>query len=73
VAAILEVWLGGTVLVAAVFNLLKAVHDYSPARPGPNPMAGFLLAGFVLCMFVSVVSGALLQRSFRARLRLVER
>jgi hypothetical protein len=53
VAAVLEVWLGGTVLVAAVFNLLMAVLDYSPMRPGPNPTAGFLLAGFVLCMFVS--------------------
>jgi hypothetical protein len=53
VAAVLEVWLGGTVLVAAVFNLLMAVGDYSPTRPGPNPTAGFLLAGFVVCMFVS--------------------
>ena len=53
VAAALEVWVGGTVLVAAVFNLLMAVADYSPMRPGPNPTAGFLLAGFVLCMFVS--------------------
>ena len=30
-----------------------AVLDYSPARPGPNPTAGFLLGGFVLCMFIS--------------------
>jgi hypothetical protein len=30
-----------------------AMLDYSPARPGPNPTAGFLLAGFVLSMFVS--------------------
>jgi hypothetical protein len=56
IAAVVNVWLGGTVLVAAVFNLLMAVLDYSPMRPGPNPTAGFLLAGFVLCMFVS--SGA---------------
>jgi hypothetical protein len=60
VAAVLNLWLCGTVLVAAVINLAIAVLDYSPARPGPNPMAGFLLAGFVLCMFVSCgVWGAL--------------
>jgi len=53
VAAVLNLWLGGAVLVAAVFNLLMAMADYSPMRPGPNPTAGFLLAGFVLCMFVS--------------------
>jgi hypothetical protein len=53
VAAVLEVLLGGTVLLAAVFNLLMAVGEYSPTRPGPNPTAGFLLAGFVVCMFVS--------------------
>jgi asparagine N-glycosylation enzyme membrane subunit Stt3 len=52
-AAVIRLWLGGTVMVAAVFNLLFAVGDYSPMRPGPNPTAGFLLAGFVLCMFVS--------------------
>jgi len=40
-------------MVAAVFNLLMAVLDYSPARPGPNPTAGLLLAGFTVCMFVS--------------------
>ena len=40
-------------MVAAVFNLSMAVLDYSPARPGPNPTAGFLLAGLVVCMFVS--------------------
>jgi hypothetical protein len=52
-AAVLRVWVVGTVLVAAVFNLLMAVLDYSPARPGPNPTAGFVLAGFAVCMFVS--------------------
>jgi hypothetical protein len=52
-AAVLRVWVVGTVMVAAIFNLLMAVLDYSPARPGPNPTAGFLLAGFVVCMFVS--------------------
>ena len=52
-AAVIRVWVVGTVMVAAVFNLLMAVLDYSPARPGPNPTAGFLLAGFVLSMFVS--------------------
>ena len=60
IAAVLNIWLGGTVMVAAIFNLLMAVLDYSPARPGPNPTAGFLLAGFVVCMFVSCgVWGAL--------------
>ena len=53
VAAVLNLWLGGAVLVAAVFNLVMAMADYSPMRPGPNPTAGFLLAGFVLCMFIS--------------------
>jgi hypothetical protein len=53
VTAVLSTWLGGTVLVAAVFILLMAVGDYSPMRPGPNPTAGLLLAGFVLCMFIS--------------------
>jgi hypothetical protein len=52
-AAVITVWVGGTVMVAAVFNLLMAVADYSPMRPGPNPTAGFLLAGFTVCMFVS--------------------
>jgi hypothetical protein len=59
-AAVIRLWLGGTVMVAAVFNLLFAVGDYSPMRPGPNPTAGFLLAGFVLCMFIaSGIWGAL--------------
>ena len=53
VAAVLNLWLGGAVLVAAVFNLVMAMADYPPMRPGPNPTAGFLLAGFVLCMFIS--------------------
>ncbi len=52
-AAVLRVWVIGTVMVAAIVILLGAVADYSPARPGPNPTPGFLLAGFVLCMFVS--------------------
>ena len=52
-AAVIRLWLVGTVMVAAVFNLLMAVLDYSPARPGPNPTAGFLLGGFALCMFIS--------------------
>jgi len=47
-------------MVAAVFNLLMAMADYSPMKPGPNPTAGFLLAGFVLSMFISCgVWGAL--------------
>jgi predicted small integral membrane protein len=49
----LTVWVVGTVMVAAIFNLLFALADYSPARPGPNPTAGFLLAGFTVCMFVA--------------------
>jgi hypothetical protein len=52
-AAVVTVWVVGTVMVAAVLNLAFAVLDYSPMRPGPNPTAGFLLAGFVLCMFIS--------------------
>ena len=51
--AVMTVWAVGTVLVAAVLSLLMAVADYSPARPGPNPTAGFLLGGFVFCMFLS--------------------
>jgi hypothetical protein len=53
VAAVLNLWVGGTVMVAAVINLAIAVLDYSLMRAGPNPTAGFLLAGFVLSMFVS--------------------
>jgi hypothetical protein len=53
IAAVIKVWLGGTVMVAAVINLLYAAANYSPIRPGPNPTAGFLLAGLTLCMFVS--------------------
>jgi quinol-cytochrome oxidoreductase complex cytochrome b subunit len=52
-AAVIKLWVVGTVMVSAIFNLLMAVLDYSPARPGPNPTAGFLLGGFVLCMFIS--------------------
>ena len=52
-AAVMRAWVVGTVMVAAVFNLLMALGDYSPARPGPNPTAGFLLGGFVVCMFIS--------------------
>jgi hypothetical protein len=52
-AAVLRVWVAGTVMTAAIIILLGAVADYSSARPGPNPTAGFLLAGFSVCMFVS--------------------
>jgi hypothetical protein len=52
-AAVIRLWLVCTVMVACVINLAIAVLDYSPMRPGPNPTAGFLVAGFVLCMFVS--------------------
>ena len=51
--AVMRPWVVGTVLVAAVINLLMAVLDYSPARSGPDPTAGFLLGGFVVCMFIS--------------------
>jgi hypothetical protein len=53
VAAVLKLWLGGTVLACAVINLVVAALGYSPAQPGPDPVAGFLLAAFVLSMFVS--------------------
>ena len=53
IAALIKLWLGGTVMATAVINLLAAAADYSPMRPGPSPTAGFLLAGFVLSMFVS--------------------
>jgi hypothetical protein len=53
VTPVIRLWVVGSVMVAAVINLLIAVLDYSPARPGPNPTAGFLLTGLVLCMFVS--------------------
>jgi hypothetical protein len=52
-AAVIGLWVVCTVMVAAVFNLLMAMGDYSPVRPGPNPTAGFLLAGFTVSMFVS--------------------
>jgi hypothetical protein len=52
-AALIRVWVVGTVMVAAVINLLMGALDYSPARPGPNPTAGFLLGGFVVCIFIS--------------------
>jgi quinol-cytochrome oxidoreductase complex cytochrome b subunit len=52
-AAVMRLWVVGTVLVAAVINLLMAALDYSLARPGPNPTVGFLLGGFVVCMFIS--------------------
>lgn len=52
-AAVLKLWLGGTVMACAVINLLVAALDYSPARPGPDPKGGFLLAGFVVSMFIS--------------------
>jgi hypothetical protein len=59
-AAVIRLWVVCTVMVAAVINLAIAVLDYSPMRPGPNPTAGFLLAGFVLCMFIaSGIWGAL--------------
>jgi hypothetical protein len=53
VAALLKLWLGGTVMACAVINLLVAALDYSPARPGPDPVGGFLMAAFVLSLFIS--------------------
>ena len=59
--AVIKLWLVCTVMVAAVINLAIAVLDYTRMRPGPNPAAGFLLAGFVPCMCVSSgIWGALL-------------
>ena len=52
-AAVIRLWVVGTLMVAAIFNLVMAMADYSPMRPGPNPTVGFLLAGFTVCMFVS--------------------
>lgn len=52
-AAVLKLWIAATVLATAVINLIMAVLDYSPTRPGLNPTAGFLLAGFVVCMFTA--------------------
>jgi len=48
-------------MVAAVINLVIAVLDYSPMRPGPNPTAGFLLGwiGSSACSFPAVFGGAL--------------
>jgi hypothetical protein len=74
VAAVLNQWLGSTLMVAAAFNLIMAVADYSPIRPGLSPRGGFLLAGLVLCMFVSCgVWGALWHRSCREMLQFAER
>jgi hypothetical protein len=54
-AAVVSLWVGGTLMVAAVFNLVMTMADYSPMRLGPNPTAAFLLGGFVLSMLVSVL------------------
>ena len=51
--ALIRMWAGGTIMATAVMNLPSAVFDYSPKRSGPAPTAGFLLAGFVLSMFIS--------------------
>jgi quinol-cytochrome oxidoreductase complex cytochrome b subunit len=65
-AAVIKLWLGGSVMVSAVINLLYAVLNYSPVRPGLSPTARFLLAGLVLCMFASYgVWGALAPPSAR--------
>jgi len=61
-------------MVAAVINLVIAVLDYSPMRPGPNPTAGFLL-GWIGPLHVRFLRclGALWHRSFGARLLFAER
>jgi hypothetical protein len=51
--ALIRLWLGSIVMGTAVINLLVAVANYAPKRPGPAPTAGFLLAGLVLSMFIS--------------------
>ena len=53
IQALIRLWAGGTIMATAIINLLSAVFDYAPKRPGPAPTAGFLLAGFVLSMFIS--------------------
>jgi len=53
IEALIKLWAGGTIMATAVINLLSAVFDYAPKRPGPAPTVGFLLAGFVLSMFIS--------------------
>src|SRR5215469_12655093 len=73
VAAVLNLWLGGAVLVAAVFNLVMAMADYSPLRPGPNPTAGCCWPGSSFACSCPVGFGAHCHRSCRQRLRLVER
>jgi hypothetical protein len=61
--AIVSLWLGGSVLVSAVMNLLGSMLDYSPhpLNFNPeghrliayNPRAGLILGGFMLCMLVA--------------------
>jgi hypothetical protein len=52
-AAVARVWFCGSVVSGSIFTLLKAIFDYSPARPGPSPRIGFLIAEFTVCMLVS--------------------
>src|SRR5437764_1131421 len=44
--AVFRLWLATSLLLGAVFTLLMATLEYSPARPGPSPRLGFLLAEF---------------------------
>ena len=52
-AAVLRIWTGTSLLLGAMFVLMKAGFDYAPSRPGPHPWAGFLLADFSVSMLVS--------------------
>ena len=71
IQALIRLWAGGTIMATAIINLLSAVFDYAPKRPGPAPTAGFLLAGFVLSMFISCgfwgASAPILSREFAIR------
>ena len=52
-AAVVRLWVEGSLLVAAVFTLLMNVVEYYPSRPGPSPRLGFLLADVSVSTLVS--------------------
>ena len=69
--ALIRLWACSTIMATAVLTLMSAVFDYAPKRPGLAPTAGFLLAGFVLSMFISCgfwgASAPILSREFAIR------
>jgi hypothetical protein len=73
VTAVIRLWVVGSVRVAAVINLLIAVLDYSPMRPGFNPTAGFCWLDWSFVCSSRVVFGGLSHRSSRATLQFAER